>query len=379
VAIDERVYDLFVAMGPDSLDALAWLLGHELAHYYQDHGWAGDFGNGFADLDVGRKMKALSNQRSKAIEIETQADYFGAFYGQVAGYRTLDVMPAALQRVYTEYELDPELTGYPALGERQEIARGAADQLRLLIPVFEVGNNMLLLGLYEEAGRCFDMIAEFFPSREILNNAGVARALEALELLEDEELLRFAYPLELDVDTRLRQVGGKAEEAGYEEGDYERRERLLREAQAIFEQARERDDSYVPAIVNLACVLDLRGEHEDAGYWARKAMRVARDQQDAAGLAHALIVRGISAAHLSPADTAAARNDFVAASDAAAPMAAYNLAALDGKAVAAETTAKRRPAEPETIAGLGADDYRTHWSSPRAARACRPGAGDNRP
>ena len=112
------VGDLFASLGPDSLGAMAWLLGHELAHYYKDHHWSGDFGNGLADLPVGRTLKALSNQQKKRVEIETEADYFGGFSGYVAGYNTFGIMPRALERLYTAYELDAELPGYPSLSDR---------------------------------------------------------------------------------------------------------------------------------------------------------------------------------------------------------------------------------------------------------------------
>ena len=84
-ALGGQRHDLCRAQGPDSLAALAALLGHELAHYYEDHGWIGDFGNGFADLEVAQSLKRQKRSPEKVVEIETQADYFGGFYGYVAG------------------------------------------------------------------------------------------------------------------------------------------------------------------------------------------------------------------------------------------------------------------------------------------------------
>ena len=96
-------------------------------------------------------------------------------------------------------ELDERLAGYPPLAERREIARRSQRQLAALVPVFEAGNYLMLTGHYAQAARAFDYIARTFPSREVLNNNGAARALEALEKSGE---IAFAYPFELDARTR---------------------------------------------------------------------------------------------------------------------------------------------------------------------------------
>lgn len=240
------------------------------------------------------------------------------------------------------------------------------------MPVFEAGHGLLLIGLYEEAGRCFDHIAQTFPSREILNNAGVARVQEALTLFPEGEL-RFVYPLELDAQTRLRQVGDKADEATWEEDDFERRARLLEEAQVSFESARERDETYGPALVNLACVLDLQGKHEDAQYWAGKAARLARTQEDSAELSHALIARGIATVNLNPEQMEATRKDFEDGRNGAPVLAAWNLAALEGKVVAPRQVAGSAAVIQETVGGTGADDYTALLEAPDIRTSVPPG------
>ena len=98
-----------------------------------------------------------------------------------------------LAQIYAEYQLGSNLPGYPPLAERQEIARRSAERLHQMASVFEAGNRLLLIKKYQETARCFDYIARTFPSREILNNAGLARALEAVGLFSAGQL-RFAYP-----------------------------------------------------------------------------------------------------------------------------------------------------------------------------------------
>ena len=235
LTIEERAYDLCVSLGPDSLDAMASLIGHELAHYYKDHSWPGDFGNGFADLEVGQAIGMLRRDLARRVEIEAEADYFGGFFAHVAGYNSLGVAPELLAAVYREFEIDEDLPGYPSPAERVEIARRSEEKLRGLIPVFEAGNRLMLISRYEEAGRCFEFIARTFPSREILNNAGVALALDAISLFEAGEF-PFAYPFEVDPTTRLQQAQ-KATEHTLDVG--ERRSMLLAEAAEFFDQARD--------------------------------------------------------------------------------------------------------------------------------------------
>ena len=374
VNLEERVYDLCASLGADSLDALAVLLGHELAHYYKDHGWVGDFGNGFADLEVGKQLREIRRDESKLVEFETEADYFGGFFGYIAGYNTLDIAPETLARIYAEYELDERIRGYPPLAERQEIARRSVEQLRRLVPVFEAGNRLLLIGRRVDAARCFDYIARTFPSREILNNAGVARALEAVSLFPPGEL-RFAYPFELDAETRLQ--GGSVER-----GDQPAlRTRLLGEAREAFDKARQKDPAYATAYVNLACVADLQGEPEEAVLWARKAVRIARDDQPVS-LGNALIVRGIALARSDPKEEDAARQDFAAATQGNPLLAWLNLGALLGKTITSAEPVVRERGKPvariEKIAGFSALEYEAVTTAPDAI-ASLPSLDPNRP
>jgi tetratricopeptide (TPR) repeat protein len=359
VTLQERAYDLCISLGADSLNALAALLGHELAHCYQDHGWVGDFGNGFADLPVGQLLKEHKKEMVRLVKVETEADVFGGFYGYVAGYNTLGVAPQMLQQVYREYELGDAIPGYPTLQERQQIAQRSAQELQRKIPVFEAGHALLLLGRYEEGARCFDYIARNFPSREILNNAGVSRALEAIGLFEEGEL-RFAYPFELDAATRLRD-GGKADQYGYIETREERRTLLLEEAAELFAEAGRKDPDYATAFINLACVADLQGEHEETIDLAAKALRIATRTEEEVSQAHALVARGIALANGEDADEAAARQDFERAQSGSPSLARFNLGVLDPEkmdlAGRSRGGGEKHSPRREKIHGLSVQDY----------------------
>lgn len=357
VTIEERAYDLCAAMGSDSLSALATLLGHELAHYYKDHGWVGDFGNGFADLEVGQTLAELKHDLAKVVEMETEADYFGGFAGYVAGYNSLGVAPRTFSAVYDAYELSAEIPGYPSLAERQEIAQRSEDKVRNLVPIFEAGTKLMIIGRYEEASRLFDFIARDFPSREILNNAGVARVLEALSLYPAGRR-RYVYPLELDAETRLS--GTKADEYGFAEDNEERIGLLLEEAQEAFESAIRKDNNYATAHVNLACAYGLQEEFEDAVDSAEKAIRLAEKGGEVTTLANGRIALAIAQAEGELQENRVIAEGLRAALVGNEPVAQKNLSALAGGTAppnAATEAREIRSAKKEIIAGKRAFEY----------------------
>jgi tetratricopeptide (TPR) repeat protein len=351
IAIEERVVQMFSSLGGERDNALAFLLAHELTHYYQRHGWVGDFGNAFASSDVGRKMiKAAAYE--DVVKRETEADYFGGFYGYLAGYDTLGIAPRVLDLLYAGYRLPDKLPNYPSRAERKAIAERAAANLQKMIPVFESATRLLMLERYETAGRLFAHLAQTFPSREMFNNAGVAYALEALRTFRPGTL-RFAYPFELDAETRLR-----TSRTGRGPNEAERRARLLQKAADCFEKAQQRDVSYSTAVLNAAAVQSLLGEQENALILARKGLRLAGEHNELLQRSQAFIISGI--AHAQSDDTDKARADFTSAGPQKNPLAALNLAALNVKPANQITPTATESATTltvkETIAGFSAWD-----------------------
>ena len=370
LTMQEEVYDICATMGADSLNALAFLLSHELAHRYKDHDWVADFVSGAADLEVGRRLDELNLDRAGMLARETEADDWGGFFSAIAGYPGADVAPAVLGRIYAAYGLPEELAGYPSLTERGQIAVRASDRLRRLVPIYEAGHLLARIRIFEEAARCFDHIAVDFPSREVLSNAGLARVLQALDGFQQDGAVRFVYPFEFDAATRLRRSETK-QQSGDEDllGQFEARRLYYERLQAAadwFEQARARDPAYVPAYVNLAGVMDLQGESDDALFWAGKAIRLARDQQAEVSLAHAYIVRAIAHIHGEPSAPDLARQDFDRARAASPLLVELNLAALEHRdPVGVESPPPVDAAAwTETIDALRPDDVRAVLDDP---------------
>ena len=104
VILEESLFDLFVQkFGTKKDHALAVVLGHELAHYYKDHPPTSHF---------------AAKTPNQSIQYEGEADYFGVFYGSLAGYQTITYMPQVLELIYKAYKLPDELMGYQSKKDR---------------------------------------------------------------------------------------------------------------------------------------------------------------------------------------------------------------------------------------------------------------------
>jgi hypothetical protein len=349
IDLDEKAFDLCEAQ-PDPNGALSVLLGHELAHYYGHHGWTQDFGNS-APPDLADQLKILAGQ--DRLRCEMEADYFGGYYGYLAGYDTLGEFPKLIESIYHHYQ---SMAGYPTLSEREAIAQQAQEKLAKLIPVFEAGNVLLALRQYDSAAQCFDFIAVDFPSREILNNAGVARAQEALALLRgDAELVKYVYPFELDADTRLRRDHTMAR--GLDDATRRQAYTLLIAAERCFDESKTKDPEYAPAYVNLAGIYDLLGEENLAAAFADKAGRVATDSSDTLSIGDARIMQGIVDAREGKISEAAQVFQSVQTTGGAtADLAGMNWDIVQGKAPVASESPSPPSTQPtpETIADAAA-------------------------
>lgn len=263
ISIGERFYDLCRTFGPDSLNALAAVLAHELGHWERNHFY-----------DASPKSEREENIFRRNIpgcvqHEERQADYLAGFYGQQAGYDPLKIFPEVLDMIYRKYELDDVMEGYPSLAERKEIALNARERMEVLGLIYELANNLSLIGKYSWARQCYDVLMEEFQSREIMNNAGVVRALQALELMNDE-YAGYICPLMLDAGTRLNRaeitqqklcrITRDAAPPDDMEGAW-----MLDSAVAWFNLAMAVDPDYAPAQINRAAIHILKGEYEKAG------------------------------------------------------------------------------------------------------------------
>ncbi|MDX2361592.1 MAG: tetratricopeptide repeat protein [Crocinitomicaceae bacterium] len=284
IAVEEKAFDICMELGVDSKNALAFLMAHELGHFRYDHHWGGEFASSFAIADIQDEIADASKKMGELKFYETQADQMGGIYCYLAGYNIAGIGEILLPKMYEAYGLPAINKKYPTLTQRIEITQQNDAAMKLLVNVYEAGTYALLLGEYAEARRCFQhCLNKGFKSREVYNNIGVASFLEAAELIGKDEVI-YAYPVELDVEARIG-TDTKGFASNVEE--------LLESAAEKFEQAIRFDPSYATAYLNKACVFSLQKKFEDAEYYGKKALRIARENGEDNTAGNALCILGI--------------------------------------------------------------------------------------
>lgn len=304
IQLDEEVYDLCTQLGKDSLNALAMLLSHELAHHYEKHDWHYTFG-------IGQANKNISKEDIR--RFESEADFYGCFYGELAGFATGHVFPRILDLVYQNFNLAEQLTGYPTKEERKAVYKKKQTEVMEMVAIFKAGQFLYLMQDFESAVQCFEYLVNRFPSREILNNLAATKLQQALVLATGREQPSFVYPVELDARSRLVSLN----RALSNPSDAKRLQLLLIEARKYAEKAREIDPDYIPAYINLACIVSLQGNQA-------AAIGVINELNPALLSGNAFTIRGI--AYYKDNQLQKAQKDFETAQQKGATMASYNLA-----------------------------------------------------
>lgn len=351
IEVGEGLYDVFESWSEeDRKSALAVILGHELAHHYENHRWGADFGFAFVELDVGKEVWRTDGSSAELFKLETEADFAGGILGYVAGYDTLDISPRVYEAVYTAFNLSDERLGnYPKKEERKGIAEGNIEDLKRLANVFETANRLMFIEEYDGAARLYDYIARSFPSREIYNNAGVARLLKAMKLSNP----RFVYPVAFDSETRLIRPKRKVRTKGATQKKAERIRVLLETAKENFEEAMDKDPEYAMAVLNLATAYDLMGKHDQALGFAEDARDIAEKNGEPVMVANALIVRGIAYGNKDLLDEAREGFAEAAKESRALALATLNTEALLKSSKGFVPTSGEKPSmEEEGIGGL---------------------------
>lgn len=287
--------------------ALAFLLGHEVAHLTRDHHATleslGVLGAG-GMRESGAPSGEGITRAYHAVEVE--ADRLGMLYAALAGYRVAAAVPilmALVERAGPDaFHPDPKARS----GAIQEQIREVADHLE----VFHLGLFLLGAGRPLEAARTLEHFLTLFPSREVLSAVGVAYHREALRHAPSPA---FRHALVVDAATRAPTPKGEPGPAF---------KRLVERAIHYYTLAAQADPAYAPAHANLgAAHLDL-GERELA------LGHIARALKHAPELAAAYLTRGVAWA--AARDWERAEQDWLQAArlDPTVRQSAQNLARL---------------------------------------------------
>lgn len=224
----------------DSTAALAAILSHELAHYYLNHK---DCFKYFAG------NTAVIN--SSTVLNEAEADRAGLVESLKNGYGATKIYTQLLDNIYSAFNLNQKLPGYPSLEERKEQAKIVAQEAEDYYRIFIAANFLMATNNNVPAFLMYDYLTSKYAFKENYNNAGAARVLVAIELLlkNKPEKMPFLLPVELDAFSRLSYSVERGEEKDYREVCKE----LLTVANEKFAKAILLDKKYPFSYLNMAC------------------------------------------------------------------------------------------------------------------------------
>ena len=282
IIVEQKAVEICRQLGPDYPSALAFLIGHELAHSYQSPNSATA---GFS---------TSINRYPASIRREKIADIQGAMNTHLAGYPIRRMIPTLLNRLYESYQIESEqLRGYPHLVERMNTAEEIVQLTDTLIQVFEAGHWLAAMGLYELASKAYEYVKEYYAGKEILNNLASLYCLRAMAI-GGKQNDPFLLPLTFDTQSRLQ----RPRVAPLRPEEIALRKKYLQTAHDYLAQAKEIDPEYSPALINDLCVRVLKGmeitvvQQYQAWQKMETYRQVTASQKDrlslAAGVAYAL-------------------------------------------------------------------------------------------
>jgi hypothetical protein len=202
IIVGSEFVELIRSFGPDSSNALAFVLGHEMVHIFdQNLNDLANVGSAYADKDFKKKNRKDIDSIFKPY-FEIQADEKSMFYSHLAGYKTTHIAEDVLTQIYRHFKLKPNLQGYPKLDERKKIARISAIKMSALLERFEIANLSLIKGSYNLSSKLYEaIINEGFKSSEMYNNLGLCYLLKVVE--SDTLFQKYEWPIFLDSKTKL--------------------------------------------------------------------------------------------------------------------------------------------------------------------------------
>ena len=329
VNIEEKainlIFDSFTEQ-KERYNSIAFLIAHELAHYYHYHLQNLISNKLIKDVHgYGYYTEEKQNTRwqyDTIVSVEKEADYFGGFYSYLAGFNISETASKCIDIFYLgenynlkEKEAELSEVGYLKYEERRAIADSTAKFLRERIPEFELANKLYITRQYRLAAITYEKILKFFPSKDILNNLGVCYAQIAMEVITDTNITRFKYPFAFETASEIERLIPKAMLVD-----------TLKLAIDCFQRAIALDSAYWIARINLSCAYIMRGSNETALTYINKIL----DKLEANQLsALALTAKGIALWKSKPNTSKQTFRDALKA-DSNLDAAKYNLSLVNG-------------------------------------------------
>lgn len=237
ISLEKKAYDVAEKYGDE---AIAFLLAHELTHYYEKHGWRSNYADAVSDLETGKILNSLNDK----ILNEVQADVLGGYLAYSAGFGIFEKVNLLFNDLYKSYGMKDKLIGYPSKNDRISLAERNQKQIVKLSNVFEMAGLLTIVGKYMEAYAYYGYLLNKYQSCELYNNAGLTCMMLAGSML-DSESLKFDLPGVMDLE-----FSGDSRSAS----TFDQVNKLINEALIHFETCIIMNKTYLPAYINKVSV-----------------------------------------------------------------------------------------------------------------------------
>jgi hypothetical protein len=192
ITLDSGLYAIANKFGDRADNMLAFIIGHEYAHYVRGHDFDDHFQHSFGSFATVRRVNNADGQLLLGKQAESEADYYGLFYALMAGY---DVSVDDCQNMWSGMHEFYGISGdsasvandaHPATDERLSIAAGVLREMRQLVHLHEIANVSLMTGQYFQAAVLYEYICKNVNIPSVNWNELLARYLHLQSLAKIE-------------------------------------------------------------------------------------------------------------------------------------------------------------------------------------------------
>lgn len=286
IKVERKAYEICQSFGTDSLNAMAYLIAHELGHkinrdYNSLHTCSFYAKSSFQANDSASNSikKAITDQRR--IEVEAIADQDACLYTQVSGFNSTQIVPELLKRIYSNYNFGDgsSMKSYPNLKQRIEISNNALKGNIDLALLFNVANTIFLSGKYDYSIVVYEELIERFPSREMFTNLAICYSSKAMQLM-NRDSLTLVYPFELDTKSRLERQ--EITRGSYSNNDENNQLIIhnLKKADNYYRKAIRVDEKYFRALLFKSLIKNLMDNIDDAKTYLNKSKKAIKTKND---------------------------------------------------------------------------------------------------
>lgn len=165
IVIEEEILELCRSFQEDSTNALAFVLGHELAHHNLGH-----TSSQFCPFHI--KDAVVNNPL--LLQNEINADKMGNFYARLAGYSPCSLGEKLFHQIYQQFAIQNNVN-YPSQNNRIALLQNNCQSADTLASLFYVAQKLANQQAYEPALTLFRHILQQFPNKEMYLNTAIVQ------------------------------------------------------------------------------------------------------------------------------------------------------------------------------------------------------------